>query len=96
MRIFLALAFAALLASSSAVQAQAQTSKFGIPSTNGAGGVQLLTSTVAQLPTCDASHVGILRAVVDAAATPVYNATVAAGGQVRVVVMCNGTNWVNQ
>lgn len=76
--------------------AAAQTSKFGIPSTNGAGGVQLLMSTVAQLPTCDASHVGILRGVYDAAAVPVYNATVAGGGAVRVVVMCNGTNWVNQ
>lgn len=92
MRIILALALA--LAATSA--AAAQTSKFGIPSTSGSGGVQLAVSTVAQLPTCDVSHIGIIRAVTDAAATPVYNATVAAGGAVRVVVMCNGTNWVNQ
>lgn len=93
MRILLALALTLFAAGANA---QAQTSKFGIPSTSGAGGVQLLTSTVAQLPTCDASHVGILRAVTDAAATPLYNAIVASGGTVRVVVMCNGTNWVNQ
>lgn len=76
--------------------AAAQTSKFGVPSTSGSGGVQLAFTTVAQLPTCDVSHLGIIRAVVDAAATPVYNATVAGGGTVRIVVMCNGTNWVNQ
>lgn len=76
--------------------AAAQTSKFGIPSSSGSGGVQLPASTVSQLPTCDVSHLGIMRAVVDAAATPVYNATVTAGGTVRVAVMCNGTNWVNQ
>jgi Mg/Co/Ni transporter MgtE len=87
---------ALLLALSAADAAAAQTSKFGIPSTSGAGGTQLLTSTVAQLPTCDVSHLGILRAVVDAAVTPVYNAIVAGGGTVRVAVMCNGTNWVNQ
>lgn len=92
MRLFLALVF--LLGVDFA--AAAQTSKYGVPSTSGAGGVQLLVSTFAQLPTCDVSHIGIMRAVVDAAATPVYNAIAAGGGSVRVAVMCNGVNWVNQ
>lgn len=94
MRALIALAICVLTYGPVAVAAQ--TSKYGIPSTSGSGGVQLATSTVAGLPTCDVSHLGILRAVTDAAATPVYNAIVAAGGTVKVVVMCNGTNWVNQ
>lgn len=92
----IALALACLLMTAAASAAGAQTSKFGISSSSGSGGVQLTTSTVAQLPACDVSHVGILRMVTDAAATPVYNATVASGSTVKVVVMCNGTNWVNQ
>jgi len=76
--------------------AAAQKSQFGIPSTSGAGGVQTLVSTVAQLPICDVSHIGILRTVVDAAATPVWNVVVAGGGTVVVGVMCNGTQWVKQ
>jgi hypothetical protein len=93
MRIIFALLLACVAATA---QAQAQTSKFGIASSNGAGAVALPATPVAQLPTCDVSHIGYLRAVVDAAAAPVYNATVAGGGSVRVMVMCNGTNWVNQ
>lgn len=96
MRIFTAIAFAVLLASGASAQAQAQTSKFGIPSSSGSGGVQLSVSTVAQLPTCDVSHSGIVRAVSDAAAAPVYGATATGGGTVRVLVMCTGVNWVNQ
>ncbi len=93
MRIF-ALALAFLLAADFA--AAAQTSKFGIPSTSGAGAITPPVSTVAQLPTCDVSHLGYMRVVTDAAAAPVYGAVVAAGGSVKVLVMCNGVNWVNQ
>lgn len=87
---------ALLLCCVSACAAAAQTSKYGIPSTSGAGGTQLLVSTVAQLPVCDVSHIGIIRVVTDAAATPVWNVVVAGGGTVVVGVMCNGTAWVKQ
>jgi hypothetical protein len=90
------LLFALFLALIAADAAAAQTSKFGIPSTSGAGGTQLLLSTVAQLPTCDVSHWGILRFVVDAAATPVYNVVVAGGGSVGVTVVCTSAGWVKQ
>lgn len=91
MRIFLVLAFAVLMAHSAA---SAQTSKTGIPSSHipNIGAIQLPFSTVAQLPVCDAQHIGVLRTVTDAAA-PTFNATVAGGGAVRVLVLCNGTVW---
>jgi hypothetical protein len=73
--------------------AAAQTSKFGIPSTSGAGGVQILMSTVAQLPTCDVSHIGMLRGVVDAATPLVLGQQLAAGGATTHLALCNGTVW---
>ncbi len=51
---------------------------------------------VASLPTCDATNEGSNYGVNDAAAVPIYNATVASGGSVHIPVYCNGTNWVNQ
>ena len=51
--------------------------------------------TVSTLPTCNSGAEGTFAAVSDAAATPVYNATVASGGSVHISVYCNGTNWVN-
>jgi hypothetical protein len=50
---------------------------------------------VATLPTCNAGLDGAMAEVTDAAATPVYNATVAAGGTVKLPVFCNGTAWTN-
>ena len=96
MRKHLACALALFFASAAPAAAVAQTSKFGIPSTSGAGAIAPVVSTFAQLPTCDVSHIGFLRVIVDAAATPVYNATTAGGGSVRLLTMCNGVNWVNQ
>jgi hypothetical protein len=92
MKIFLAFAFAALLASSA--NAQTPTSKTGIPASHVPymGAIQLPASTVAQLPVCDAQHIGVLRTVTDAT-TPTFNATAVGGGAVRVPVHCNGTNW---
>lgn len=72
--------------------AGAQTSKYGIPATNGSGAVQLPTSTVAQLPTCDVSHVGVVRVVTDAT-TPTYNGALVGGGAVVVSVLCTGSAW---
>jgi hypothetical protein len=87
----------AVVLASLASAAAAQTSKFGIPSTNGAGGTQLLASTVAQLPTCDVSHIGILRVVTDAAATPVYNTAAVGGGTVTAMVVCSSAGtWMKQ
>jgi hypothetical protein len=78
-------------------QAAAQTSKYGIPSFHAplSGAVQLPATTVAKLPLCDGYSVGILYTVTDAAAAPVYNATATGGGTIRLLVMCNGANWVN-
>jgi hypothetical protein len=91
MRIFLALALALF---ATAANAQTPTSKTGIPASHVpySGAVQLPFSTVAQLPVCDAQHIGVLRTVTDATA-PTFNATVAGGGAVRVLVLCNGTVW---
>lgn len=89
-------AFALMCVLFAASAAGAQTSKFGISSSSGSGGVQLAVTTVAQLPACDVSHLGVLRVVTDAAATPVYNAAVGAGGTVVAMVVCTGTTWVKQ
>jgi hypothetical protein len=65
-------------------------------STSFAGPIKLsVIPTVATLPTCNAGAEGTFNAVSDAAAAPVYNAIVAAGGTVHIPVYCNGTNWVN-
>lgn len=50
---------------------------------------------VSALPACSATTKGSLAYVTDAAAAPVYNATVAAGSTVATSVFCNGTNWTN-
>lgn len=92
-RISLALTCLLLAATASAVGAQ--TSKYGIPSTSGSGGVQLVASTVAQLPACDVSHVGIIRMVTDAT-TPTYNGALTGGGAVQVTVLCTSSGWKSQ
>jgi hypothetical protein len=56
---------------------------------------QVSVVAVASLPACTGGTEGLLYAVNDAAATPVYNAIVAGGGSVHIPVYCNGTNWVN-
>lgn len=60
-----------------------------------AGNILLVPVAVNSLPTCNAAAEGMIAAVNDAAATPVYNATVANGGSVKIPVYCNGTNWTN-
>ena len=55
--------------------------------------------TAAQLTTalpCAAATKGQQRYITDAAATPVYNATMTGGGSIGLRVGCNGTNWVNE
>ncbi len=59
------------------------------------GPIQLQGYTVATLPTCNAGATGYKAYVTDAAAVPVYNATVAGGGAVILPVFCDGTNWTN-
>lgn len=94
MRLFKALAVLSALSLTGAA-AGAQTSKYGIPSTSGSGGVQLTVSTVAGLPTCDVSHIGIVRYVTDATGLT-YNGTATAGGSTGASVVCNGTAWKSQ
>lgn len=55
----------------------------------------LQASTVAALPACSATTRPFPRMVSDAAASPVYNATVTGGGSLYLPVFCNGTNWTN-
>jgi hypothetical protein len=60
------------------------------------GSLQLgVVTTVGALGTCASGNKGYTKVVTDAAATPVYNATVAAGGSTVLAAFCNGTNWVN-
>ena len=73
--------------------AAAQTSKFGIPSTSGAGGVQILMSTVSQLPTCDVSHIGMLRGVIDALTPLTIGQPLSGGGATTHLALCNGMSW---
>lgn len=53
------------------------------------------TTTVASLGTCNSGAIGTQKYVTDAAAVPVYGATVAAGGSQYLRATCNGTNWIN-
>lgn len=55
--------------------------------------LQFTYTAVAGLPTCDATHDGVVRAVSDASA-PTWGATVAGGGAVKTLVLCNATNWL--
>ena len=57
------------------------------------GAPQVPTSTVGNLPACNAQNKGALYIVTDAL-TPLLLSIVIAGGSVNVVVMCNGTNFV--
>lgn len=57
--------------------------------------LQVTILTVSTLPTCNSSFEGQFEGVSDAAASPVYNATVTGGGSVHIPVYCNGTTWVN-
>lgn len=63
----------------------------------GGGTVILPTYTVGTLPSTAATGMvtGAMAYVTDAAAVPIYNATVAAGGSVVIPVFYNGANWVN-
>jgi len=56
------------------------------------GAVLLPVYTVSTLPTCGAGLNGAAAYVTDAT-TPAYNATLTGGGAVRVLAICNGTNW---
>ena len=59
-------------------------------------GVPILTPVaLASLPTCAAGTKGMLRAISDGAATPIYEATATNGGTVIIPVYCDGTNWTN-
>lgn len=60
-----------------------------------AGGLFLGTYATASLPTCNANTVGAVAVTTDGAATPVYFATATNGGTNKVLVHCNGTNWLN-
>lgn len=51
-----------------------------------------VSSTVAGLPTCDSSITGQIRYVSDASA-PTWNAPLSGSGAVRVLALCNGTDW---
>ena len=88
-------AAALMFMSVDAASAQAQTSKFGIPSSSGSGAIALPVSKVSELPTCDVSHIGYVRYVTDAS-SPTFNATVTGGSTTKTGVVCNGTNWVAQ
>lgn len=55
--------------------------------------VKAVTSAVASLPTCNAGTQGTIRHVTNAL-LPVALTTVAGGGAVRVIVFCNGSNWI--
>jgi len=87
----------ALLLLAETGHAAAQTSKYGIPASgvSAAGAVQLPTSTVAQLPVCDVSHVGVIRMVTDAT-TPTYNGSLTGGSTVSVTVVCTASGWKSQ
>ena len=78
------------------VGAAAQTSKYGIPAsgmTAAVDAVGLPVSTIAKLPVCDVSHLGALRAVVDAN-SPTFGGTLTGGSTTKTIAFCNGTAWV--
>lgn len=56
------------------------------------GGIRMIPKTVATLPTCDTNAQGNIYTVNDATA-PAYGATLAGGGAVTVIALCDGTNW---
>lgn len=56
------------------------------------GALKLTPVTVAQLPTCNAGHLGQIYTVSDANA-PVYATNIAGGGAVYALALCDGTNW---
>ena len=55
-------------------------------------GVQITETTVGSLGTCDAGATGTIKYVTDASG-PTYGATLAGGGAVRALALCDGTNW---
>jgi hypothetical protein len=57
-----------------------------------AGLMTLNPYTVATLPTCNSGSKGEIALVSDASA-PVYTNTLAGGGAVEALALCNGTNW---
>jgi hypothetical protein len=63
---------------------------FGVP-------VGIVATTVSGLPGCNVNLNGFAYWVTDAAASPVYLATVTAGGTAKVLAICNGTTttWQN-
>lgn len=56
------------------------------------GMIQTGVYTVATLPTCNTSNKGKFSSVSDANA-PTYGATLAGGGAVAAIALCDGTNW---
>lgn len=56
------------------------------------GFVNTNLTTVAALPTCNATRKGYTIVVSDAS-SPTYNATVTGGSTSVIDVICNGTNW---
>jgi hypothetical protein len=59
------------------------------------GGIELPpSSTIANLPACNAAASGQMRMVSDATA-PTYNGALTGGGAVVTMVLCNGTAWLS-
>ena len=63
----------------------------GVVSVGGSGS-QLPSFTVSTLPSCVAGLAGTIAYVTDATA-PSYNATLAGGGAVKTLALCNGSAW---
>jgi hypothetical protein len=58
------------------------------------GGIELpATTTIANLPVCNAASQGQIRMVSDATA-PTYNGVLTGGGAVVIMTFCNGTAWL--
>ncbi len=81
-----------LAAASSASNSNVKLVAKGTGTINIASPLQLPSTTVALLPTCNSAISGSLYSVTDASA-PAYNGALTGGGSVRVPVFCNGTAW---
>ena len=55
-------------------------------------GLKFAVTTIGALPTCNSGMSAAAYYVTDANA-PTWNATLAGGGAVKVLAVCNGTNW---
>jgi hypothetical protein len=61
----------------------------------GCGAPQRPSSTVANLPACNAGNTGLMYIVTNALA-PVGLSAVTGGGAVTIGVICNGSSWIVQ